>query len=122
MVVGNDGDPPLLLHNDGPSENHFVSFKLIGHQSNRDAMGARVKVRTGQLTQTRVVAGGGSYLSQSDLRTHFGLGQSTRVDQVEIWWPSGLRQVFRHVQADKFYLVEEGKDRLPEQKFSPRRM
>src|SRR6516164_9454885 len=119
MVVGNDGDPPLLLHNDGPSDNHFVSFKLVGSRSNRDAMGARVKVRTGQLTQMREVAGGGSYLSQSDLRAHFGLGESRRADQVEVWWPSGLHQVFREVRGDRFYQIEEGKDKLSEQKFSP---
>jgi len=119
MVVGNDGDPPLLLHNDGPSDNHFVSFKLVGSRSNRDAMGARVKVRTGQLTQMREVAGGGSYLSQSDLRAHFGLGESRRADQVEVWWPSGLHQVFRDVRGDRFYQIEEGKDKLSEQKFSP---
>ncbi len=121
MVVGNDGDPPLLLHNDGPSDNHFVSFKLVGTRSNRDAMGARVKLRTGRLSQIREVAGGGSYLSQSDLRAHFGLGQSTRADLVEVWWPSGLRQAFREVQGDKFYLIEEGKDQLAQQKFSPHR-
>ncbi len=78
-----------------------------------------VKVRTGRLSQLREVAGGGSYLSQSDLRAHFGLGESRRADQVEVWWPSGLHQVFRDVQGDKFYQIEEGKDQLTEQRFSP---
>jgi hypothetical protein len=62
------------------------------------------------------VAGGGSYLSQSDLRAHFGLGQSTNAESVEVWWPSGVRQVFHDVMADKFYLIEEGKDQLEIQK------
>ena len=66
----------------------------------------------------REIAGGGSYLSQSDLRAHFGLGPSARAESVEVVWPSGLRQTFHDVAADKFYLVEEGKDALALQKFA----
>ena len=120
LVVGNNGDPPLLLHNDAGPRDHFVNFKLVGTGSNRDAMGARVKLRAGGISQIREVAGGGSYLSQSDLRAHFGLRQSTRVDQVEISWPSGLRQVFRNLAADKFYLIAEGKNVVGQQKFATR--
>src|SRR5205085_1803205 len=79
-------------------------------KSNRDAMGARIKMGAGGISQMREIAGGGSYLSQSDLRANFGLGQSKRADTVEISWPSGLHQAFKNVDADHFYLIEEGKD------------
>lgn len=112
VVVGNNNDPPLLLHNSGAPGRHFVTFHLVGVKSNRDAMGARVILEAGGLKQIREVAGGGSYLSQSDLRAHFGLGESTKVDSVEIRWPSGLRQLFHDIAADRFYEVEEGKNQL----------
>ena len=117
VVVANNGDPPLLLHNSGVNGNHFLNFKLVGTKSNRDAMGARVKVVAGGLSQIREIAGGGSYLSQSDLRANFGLGKISRVESVEVTWPSGQRQLFRNVVADKFYLLEEGKDQPQEQNF-----
>ena len=115
VVVGNNGDSPLLLHNGG-NGSHFLNFKLVGTKSNRDAMGARLHVVAGPLSQIREVAGGGSYLSQSDLRAHFGLGKVLKADIVEVKWPSGAQQVFRNVEADKFYLIEEGKDELALQK------
>jgi len=118
VVVANNGDPPLLLHNSGGNGNHFLNFKLVGTKSNRDAMGARIRIVAGGLSQIREIAGGGSYLSQSDLRANFGLGKATRVESVEITWPSGQRQVFHNVEADKFYLIEEGKDQLQMQKFA----
>jgi hypothetical protein len=118
VVVANNGDPPLLLHNQGAAHNHFVNFKLVGTRSNRDAMGARIRLRTGGLSQIREIAGGGSYLSQSDLRANFGLGKATRAAHVEIWWPSGQHQVFANVAADKFYVIQEGSYRLAPQQFS----
>jgi len=116
IVVGNNGDPPLLLHNSGGNGNHFVNFRLVGTKSNRDAMGARIHIVAGGLSQIREIAGGGSYLSQSDLRANFGLAKATHVETVEISWPSGLKQVFHDVEADKFYLVVEGKEQLELQK------
>ena len=74
MIVANNGDPPTLLRNSGKHENHFVNFKLVGTKSNRDALGARIRVSAGKISQIREIAGGGSYLSQSDLRANFGLG------------------------------------------------
>jgi hypothetical protein len=112
IVVGNNGDPPLFLHNSAGNGNHFVNFRLVGTKSNRDGMSARVRIVAGGLSQIREIAGGGSYLSQSDLRANFGLAKKTRVETVEIRWPSGLKQVFKDVEADRFYLVEEGKDQL----------
>jgi hypothetical protein len=117
IVVGNNGDPPMVLHNSGGNGSHFVNFRLVGTKSNRDAMGARIRVVAGGLSQIREIAGGGSYLSQSDLRANFGLGKALRVQTVEIVWPSGLKQTFHDVEADKFYLIEEGRDQLGLQKF-----
>jgi len=119
VVVGNNGDSPLLLHNSGGNGNHFVNFRLVGTKSNRDAMGARMRIVAGGLSQMREIAGGGSYLSQSDLRANFGLGKATRIEIVEISWPSGLKQVFHDVEAGKFYLAVEGKDQLGLQKTVP---
>jgi len=117
VVVANNGDPPLLLHNGGGTGNHFVNFKLVGTKSNRDAMGARIRIHVGTLSQMREIYGGGSYLSQSDLRANFGLGSATRIETVEVSWPSGQKQMFKDVAADKFYLIEEGKSELGLQHF-----
>ena len=117
VVVANNGDSPLLLHNSGGNGNHFLNFRLLGTKSNRDAMGARVRIVAGITSQIREIAGGGSYLSQSDLRANFGLGHAKRAEIVEVTWPSGQQQVFRNVEADKFYLIEEGKDQLHLQEF-----
>jgi len=117
VLVANNGDPPLLLHNGG-NTNHFINFKLIGTKSNRDAMGARVRIVAGGIRQIREIAGGGSYLSQSDLRANFGIGKTTVAQTVEIRWPSGQTQVFHDVASNKFYLVQEGRDELSLQHFS----
>jgi len=117
IVVGNNGDRPLLLHNSGGNGNHFLNFRLIGTKSNRDGMGARIRVVAAGLSQVREVAGGGSYLSQSDLRANFGLAKATRAETIEVRWPSGLRQVFRNVQADGFYEIVEGREQLGWQTF-----
>jgi hypothetical protein len=114
LVVANNNDPPLLLHNSGVRGRHFITFQLIGVKSNRDAMGAQITLKAGGLTQLREVAGGGSYLSQSDLRAHFGLNESTKVDSVEVRWQRGLKQVFRDIPADRFYVLEEGKSTASE--------
>src|SRR5258708_56842 len=111
VLVANNGDPPTLLHNSG-NGNHFLDFKLVGTKSNRDAMGARVRVIAGGISQIREIAGGGSYLSQSDLRASFGLGSGRHAEKVEIQWPSGASEVFENIEADKFYRVEEGKTEL----------
>lgn len=117
ILVANNGDPPLLLHNSG-NGNHFINFKLVGIKSNRDAMGARIRVQAGGLSQIREVSGGGSYLSQSELRANFGLGSAKVAQSVEISWPSGQKQDFRDVPADQFYLVHEGQNKLEPQEIS----
>ena len=106
-----------FLQNSGGNGNHFLNLRLVGTKSNRDAMGARIQIVGGGISQIREIEGGGSYLSQSDLRANFGLGKAARADTIEIRWPSGLKQSFRNVEADKFYLIEEGSDRIALQSF-----
>jgi hypothetical protein len=115
LVVANNGDSPLVLHNSG-NGNHFLNFRLVGRKSNRDGMGARIRVVSGKVSQIREIAGGGSYLSQSDLRANFGMGTANKAELVEIKWPSGDAQEFHNVEADKLYLIEEGNDRLQMQR------
>jgi len=86
---------------------HWVSFELEGTRSNRDAVGARVRVRTGASWQTRVVTTGSGYLSSSSLRQHFGLGSATRVDEVVIDWPSGERTELRDLEVNRLHRVTE---------------
>jgi enediyne biosynthesis protein E4 len=109
VLVANNGDPPTLLHNNAVHKSHFANFKLLGAKSNRDAMGARVKITAGGVTQVREIAGGGSYLSQSDLGAHFGLGEATVVTTVDVTWPSGGHQSFQNLAADHFYQITEGR-------------
>jgi hypothetical protein len=98
-------------------ENRFLNFRLAGTRSNRDGMGARIRVVAGGISQIREIEVGGSYLSQSDLRANFGLGKAARADTVEVSWPSGRQQSFKNVEADKFYLIEEGSDQIALQSF-----
>jgi hypothetical protein len=120
ILVANNGDPPALLHNSGGNSNHFLNIRLVGTKSNRDALGARIRVVAGRLSQIREIAGGGSYLSQSDLRANFGLGQSAQADLVEVSWPSGLKQSFRNVPAGRFYQITEGSNSLALQQITRR--
>jgi hypothetical protein len=112
VVVANNGDPPTLLHNNRLYKNHFVNFKLVGTKSNRDALGARIKITAGDVNQIREIVSGGSYLSQSDLRANFGLGDATTISTVDITWPSGAHQTFQNVPADHFYQITEGRPQL----------
>jgi hypothetical protein len=118
ILVGNGGDRATLWRNSGGNGNHFVNIKLVGTTSNRDAIGARVRIQTGGSARIAEVQGGGSYLSQSDLRLHFGLGAEREISKLEIAWPSGARQTFRNLQADKFYLIQEGRADVALQNFA----
>jgi len=102
------GEPPSLLKNMNASGYHRVLFKLVGTKSNRAAIGARVTVRAGGVKQFSEVRGGGSYLSQSDLRLHFGLGASKQMESVEIRWPSGQVEILKNIAADAIYTIVEG--------------
>jgi len=108
IVVLNVGEPPSLLLNHSDSTNHRVLFKLVGMKSNKAAIGARITVKAGTLVQFSEVRGGASYLSQNDLRLHFGLGTNDRMSEVTIRWPNGETEVLRDVPADFIYTVVEG--------------
>jgi len=98
---------------------HWVSFELQGMKSNRLAIGARLKIVAAGMTQTEEIHSGGSYLSQSDLRVHFGLNTATRIDSVEIRWPSGKIETLKNLGADRFYSVLEGQGIVPDEKIRP---
>jgi hypothetical protein len=108
IVVLNVGKPPSFLLNTSKIANHRVLFHLVGTKSNRAAIGARVTIHAGGMMQFDEVRGGGSYLSQNDLRLHFGLGSATKIDSVEVRWPSGKIELLKDVPADKIYTVVEG--------------
>jgi hypothetical protein len=108
MVVLNVGEPPSLLLNHNESPNHRVLFKLVGMKSNKAAIGARVTVKAGSLVQFDEVRGGASYLSQNDLRLHFGLGSNDKISEVSIRWPNGETETLRNVAADFIYTIIEG--------------
>jgi enediyne biosynthesis protein E4 len=108
IVLVNVGARPTLLLNQGGNRNHRVLFKLMGTNSNKMAIGARVTVEAGKLVEFSEVRGGGSYLSQNDPRLHFGLGGEAKMKQVEIKWPSGKVEVLHDVPADFIYTVVEG--------------
>jgi hypothetical protein len=107
-VVENLVGGPMILRPEGGPNNHWVSFQLEGTKCNRLALNARVRAIAGDLVQTGEVLGSASYLSQHDLRVHFGLGSHARVELVEVLWPDGKREVLPNLAADKFYVVREG--------------
>jgi len=109
ILVVNSNQSPSLLKNEGGNQKNWLMFKTIGTTSNRDGIGARITVKSGQRSQIREVKSGGSYLSQSDMRVHFGLDTATKADVVEIRWPSGLVETFKDVKANQFLVVTEGK-------------
>jgi hypothetical protein len=108
VVVFNANGPPSLFINETRNPGHWVLFHLIGTKSNRSAIGARVVVHTANMNQIREVRGGGSYNSSNDMRLHFGLGSETKINKVEIAWPSGAKQEFHNVPANQIYEIEEG--------------
>src|SRR5712672_4296870 len=108
VLLLNVGEPPSLLKNMNANGFHRVLFKLIGTKSNRAAIGAKVTIRAAGVQQFSEVRGGGSYLSQNDLRLHFGLGTVKKMEAVEIRWPSGKVETLENVAADAFYTIVEG--------------
>ncbi|HEX3472311.1 MAG TPA: CRTAC1 family protein [Silvibacterium sp.] len=119
VVVGDIDGAPMILKNHGVPGRHWVSFELAGTKSNRLALNARLKIVAGGMTQTDEIHSGGSYLSQNDLRVHFGLGAATKIDSVEIHWPSGKVETLTNLAADQFYSVLEGQGVVPAEKIRP---
>jgi len=106
VITTNDG-VPHILRNETPTRNHWLILKLVGHTSNRDAIGAEVKLVTSQGSQLETVTTASSYLSASDKRVHFGLGADAAAQSIEIRWPSGILQVLKDVRADQILQVDE---------------
>jgi enediyne biosynthesis protein E4 len=119
IVIEDIAGSPMVLRNRGIAGRHWVSFDLAGTKSNRSAIGARVKVVAGGMTQTDEIHSGGSYLSQNDMRLHFGLGAATKIDRIEIRWPSGTIDTLTNLPADHFYSVLEGAGVVPPERIRP---
>ena len=98
----------MILRPEGGPRNRWISFQLEGVTCNRLALNARVRATAGQLVQLGEVNSGGSYLSQDDLRIHFGLGDHTALDSAKIFWPDGKVEILAHLAADRFYTIREG--------------
>jgi enediyne biosynthesis protein E4 len=111
VLVMNMGESPSLLRNDlptSPAAGHWIGLRLEGTKSNRSAIGAVVSIKAAGQTQTKSVLSQSSYVSQSDLRLHFGLGSATRIEGITVRWPSGLVEEFPGAAADAFLLLVEG--------------
>ena len=108
-LILNMNEMPSLLRNDGGNKNNWIKIKLLGTACNRTAIGARVRVSTGSHVQVNEVASGGSVMSQSDLRLHFGLGKAKAVDLLEVHWPTtGKVEKFSNVEANQILTIREG--------------
>ena len=118
ILVMNMNEPPSLIRSDVKSEHHWLKVKLRGVESNRTAVGARVQVETGGRLQAQEVRSQTSYYSVNDLRLHFGLGESAKVDVLSIRWPNGNEEVLDSVDADQLVYIEEGRGIVKRQKFS----
>ena len=126
--IDNDGDidiliadldgPPQLLRNDGGNANNSILIKTVGVKSNRDGIGARVKVVAGDLVQVDEVRSGDSYLSQSDMRLHFGLEKRTKIDSIEVRWPSGAVDKINGVGVNRIITIKEGQGKVDEKEFT----
>jgi enediyne biosynthesis protein E4 len=107
MVIMNVNEPPSLLRNDAPKDNHWLKVRLIGTKSNRSAIGARVLVHYGKRIQAQALMSQSSYLSCNDPRLHFGLGEETTAD-IEVRWPNGLAEFAKRVVANRLLTFREG--------------
>ena len=107
LLINNQNEPPSLLKQASRPGNHWIILKLTGSRSNRNGIGARVRISVAGHSQYDEVRSGGSYLSQNDLRLHFGLGAAVKADAIEIEWPSGTRQALKDVVADRIVQINE---------------
>jgi hypothetical protein len=107
-VVSNMNAPPSLVVNQVRAANHWAAFRAIGTKSNRDGIGARIRVRAGGRTLIDEVRSGSSFDSNNDMRVHFGLGAAAKIDWVEVRWPSGLLEKFESLGVDAVHTIKEG--------------
>jgi hypothetical protein len=117
VVINNLDGETQVLQNDGGNTNNSILIKTVGVKSNRDGIGARVKIVSGDLTQVDEVHSGGSYLSQSDLRLHFGLEKRTKVDLIEVHWPSGAVDRVSDAGVNKILVIKEGQGVVEQKDF-----
>src|SRR6202165_5155812 len=115
IVTNNRGDYPSLLRNDGGNANHWLEILLIGTKSNRDGIGASLKLTSDGISHVEQAKGGMSYMSASDPRIFFGLGKRTKIDSLEITWPSGQIDKLKDLPIDKIIAVKEGSGVIPRQ-------
>jgi hypothetical protein len=108
LLVNNNNGPCELLRNDGGDKHHWLQARLVGSRSNRDGIGAEVRVTAGGRVLRDRVRSGSSYCSASMLRLHFGLGDASRFDRVEVSWPSGLTERWTGGPADRMLTLTEG--------------
>lgn len=120
IVIEDLDSSPMILKNEGDKTNHWITLELGAKNGNKLAIGARIKITTGKTVQTEEIRSGGSYLSQNDLRVHFGLGKATKIDEIEIRWNSGKIETIKDVAADKFYAILEGEGIVPFEKIRPK--
>jgi enediyne biosynthesis protein E4 len=113
FAVNNRGGKPQLMRNDGGNRNNWLKVSLIGTKSNRDGIGARLKIEAEDWVQVRQVVGGASYMSASDMRVHFGLGQRKTVHSLEITWPSGVSEKLTNLPINRILAVKEGEGIIP---------
>ena len=111
LLLMNVGEPPVLLRNDGGNRNHWLGINLVGTKSNRDGVGAKVTVTAGGRRRSKQRLGGTSYCSASDPRLLFGLGASTKIDEVEVRWPSGQISTLKNVRANQYLTIKESPSR-----------
>ncbi len=107
VVVTTNGGPAYILRNELQTPNHWLGIKLVGHKSNRDGIGAEIKLSTSKGNQFVTVSTAGSYLSSSDRRAHFGLGSDAAAQSIEIRWPSGVVQTLKNIRGDRMLVVDE---------------
>jgi hypothetical protein len=119
IVVNNLDGAPQVLRNDGGNTNNSILIKTVGTKSNRNGIGAKLKVVSGDLVQVDEVRSGGSYISQNDFRLHFGLEKRTKVDLIQVRWPSGVVDSVSNIPANKIVFIKEGKGLVDQKDFAP---
>jgi hypothetical protein len=107
-VISNMNAPASLVVNRVRNGNHWIGIQTVGVKSNRDGIGAKIRVKAGTRVLVDEVRSGSSYISNNDQRVHFGLGKTEKVEWVEVRWPSGLTESFRDIGIDKIVTLKEG--------------
>ena len=118
IIINNLDGSPQLLRNDGGNVNNAIIIKAVGVKSNRTGIGARISVVSGDLKQVEEVYSGGTYISQNDLRLHFGLEKRTKIDLIEVRWPNGSVEKITGVSANKILTIKEGQGLISQKDFN----